>query len=41
MVWITITGGVAGQDYIVTWTTGDSQGNTWIITALLLCAATS
>lgn len=41
MAWITINGGIAGQDYLVQWTLIDSQGSTWIISALLLCAATS
>lgn len=41
MVWINIAGGVSGTDYLVTWTVTDTTGNVWIITALLLCAATS
>lgn len=41
MAWMNITGGQAGQDYLVQWTLIDSQNNTWIMTALLLCAATS
>lgn len=41
LVWITITGGTSGQDYLITWTVGDTSSNTWVITALLLCAATS
>lgn len=43
MVWITITGGTAGQDYIITWTVSDTSAapNTWVISVLLLCAATS
>lgn len=39
--WITITGGVSGTDYLINWTIVDSQQNTWVVTALLLCAATS
>ena len=41
LAWINITGGTAGQDYLVQWTVSDTTGNQWIITALLLCAATS
>lgn len=40
-VWITIQGGVSGTDYLIQWTVNDTQNNTWIITAALLCAATS
>lgn len=41
MAWITIAGGVAGTDYLIQWTLIDSQNNTWIVTVLLMCAATS
>lgn len=41
MVWITIAGGISGTDYLITWTVSDSANNIWIITATLLCAATS
>lgn len=40
-LWITITGGVAGTDYIITWTFSDTRSNTWVRSILLLCAATS
>lgn len=41
IAWITISGGVSGQDYIIQWTVADTASNTWIVSALLLCAATS
>lgn len=41
VIWITISGGIAGTDYLITWTVSDTVGNTWIISALLLCAPTS
>lgn len=41
LAWMTITGGVSGQDYIIQWTLIDSQSNTWIVSVLLMCAATS
>lgn len=41
MVWITIQGGIAGIDYLVTWTVADTAGNSWVVSVLLLCAATS
>lgn len=40
-LWITITGGTAGQDYILTWSFNDTLGNAWVRSILLLCAATS
>lgn len=40
-LWITITGGVSGTDYIVQWTFQDTVGNTWVRSLYLLCAATS
>lgn len=40
-VWITISGGVAGTDYVITWTVSDTQQNSWVISVLLLCARTS
>lgn len=40
-LWVTITGGVAGTDYIVTWSFQDTQGNAWVRSILLLCAPTS
>jgi len=36
-----LSGGTSAKDYRITFTTQDSLGNTWIRTALLLCAATS
>lgn len=41
MAWATIAGGTSGQDYLITWTLTDNAQNTWIISTLLLCAATS
>lgn len=45
-VWVTIEGGTQGQDYLITWFIGGDVAagefnNNWIISALLLCAATS
>lgn len=40
-VWITITGGLAGTDYIVTWFFNDTVGNAWVRSILLLCAPAS
>lgn len=40
-LWITLTGGVQGTDYIITWTFQDTAGNTWVRSILLLCAPTS
>lgn len=40
-LWIVITGGVSGTDYIVTWSFSDTQGNAWVRSFLLLCAPTS
>lgn len=40
-LWITITGGIAGTDYLITWTFNDTAGNTWVRSILLLCAPTS
>lgn len=40
-VWITITGGTNGQDYLITWTVSDTTGNLWVRTFTLLCARTS
>lgn len=40
-LWITLTGGIAATDYIVTWTFNDTVGNTWVRSILLLCAPTS
>lgn len=34
-------GGTAGTDYQFQWTAVDTQNNTWVRTALLLCAQTS
>ena len=36
-----LSGGVAGTDYQLKWTAVDTAGNTWLRTALVLCAATS
>ena len=36
-----LTGGVEGTDYQVRWTVTDSDGNTFVRTALVLCAQTS
>lgn len=36
-----ITGGIAGRDYQFRWIAIDTDGNTWVRTALLLCADTS
>ena len=36
-----LSGGVAGTDYALTWTVGDTDGNTYSRTALMLCAPTS
>lgn len=36
-----LSGGVAGTDYILTWTAMDTAGNIWPRAALALCAATS
>lgn len=41
VAWITIAGGTAGVDYLITWTVIDSVGNTWLWSFPLLCAATS
>ena len=37
----TMSGGVAGRDYQLTWGVSDTDGNTWSRTSLLLCAPTS
>jgi hypothetical protein len=37
----TMTGGVSGKDYQLTWNIEDTDGNNWNRTALLLCAPTS
>lgn len=39
--WVTLAGGQPGTDYQLSWTVTDSQASTWIVTATLLCAATS
>ena len=40
-VYCQLSGGVAANDYRLTWTAADSLGNTWPRSTLLLCAATS
>ena len=40
-VYSRLQGGVAGQDYQLRWVIGDTDGNIWTRTALLLCAPTS
>ena len=40
-VYARLQGGVAGQDYQLRWVIGDTAGNIWTRTALLLCAPTS
>jgi len=40
-IYAMLTGGIAGKDYQLVWTALDSEGNTWIRTALVLCAPTS
>jgi hypothetical protein len=40
-VYAQCSGGVEGTDYQFRWTALDSLGNTWIRTALVLCAQTS
>lgn len=41
VVWATIQGGTAGQDYLIVWTITDNANNVWLLSTLLLCAATS
>lgn len=40
-VYALLQGGVAGTDYQLRWSVEDTLGNTWLRTALLLCAGTS
>lgn len=40
-VYATLTGGVNGKDYQFLWAVGDTDGNYWNRSALLLCAPTS
>jgi hypothetical protein len=40
-LYATISGGVSGTDYQLTWTAIDTDGNVWPRTSLLLCAPTS
>ena len=37
----TMSGGVSGRDYQLTWGVSDTGGNTWSRTSLLLCSPTS
>jgi hypothetical protein len=40
-LYATLSGGVAGVDYILTWTATNTAGNIWPRSALMLCAPTS
>jgi len=40
-IYCSLSGGVSGRDYQLTWTATDTDGNTWPRTALMLCAPTS
>lgn len=39
-VYALLTGGVVGTDYQLRWGATDTAGNSWLRTALVLCAAT-
>ena len=40
-IYAQLSGGASAKDYRLTFTGGDSLGNTWSRSALLLCSATS
>jgi hypothetical protein len=40
-LYATLSGGITGTDYILTWTATDTQGNIWPRSSLLLVAPTS
>lgn len=40
-LYASLTGGLAGTDYLLTWTAVDTDGNVWPRTAAVLCAPTS
>jgi hypothetical protein len=41
LAYATLSGGVNGTDYLLTFTATDDQGNVWPRTAAILCAPTS
>lgn len=41
VLYATLSGGIAGTDYLLTWTATDTEGNIWPRTAAVLCAPTS
>jgi hypothetical protein len=40
-LYATLSGGIDGTDYLLSWTATDSAGNTWPRSGLILCARTS
>lgn len=40
-VFVVLSGGVVGKDYIAEWTVTDSRSNIWVRSGLILCSPTS